>query len=206
MEQAITPTQIDQAEPEGLLFELLGICDLLSRNLNLKELLCMVLQKSCELTWSDAGSIYLIERDEPQATVCFTVSYNASQPDRSLESFALPMTSTTLVGYVALTGEILNLEDVYQLPVDAPYQHHSTFDADIDYRTRSALVLPMLDHRGMVIGVMQLLNRKINPSLTVLPENVYSVTKPYSRSEINFLRSLSSITAIAIERIQLLSN
>jgi GAF domain-containing protein len=189
-----------------VLFQLLEVCNLLSNNLDLKELLWQVLRKSCELTCSDAGSIYLIERAEPQPTICFTVSYNASQPDRSLESFALPMTATTLVGYVALSGKILNLEDVYRLPADAPYQHHSTFDADIDYRTSSAVVLPMLDHRGIVLGVMQLLNRKINRNLTVLPENVYQVTQPYSQSETNFLHSLSNITAIAIERIQLLND
>jgi len=200
-----TDQVLAQAQTEELLIHLLEICDRLCHTLDLKDLLWQILKKSCDLTWSDAGSIYLIEREDALATVCFMVSYNASQPDRSLESFALPMTTNTLVGYVALTGEILNLEDVYQLPANAPYQHHSTFDADIGYRTRSALVLPLLDHQNVVIGVMQLLNRKTKPNLTVLPENAYTVTQPYSQLEVNFLRSLASITAIAVERIQLLS-
>jgi GAF domain-containing protein len=183
---------------------LLEICEDLCQTLDLKELLWKVLKKSCHLTWSDAGSIYLIERSSALPTICFTVSYNASQPDRSLESFAVPMTKDTLVGYVAITGECLNLADVYELPPGTPYQHHPTFDADIGYRTRSALVLPMYDHRGMAIGVMQLLNRKTSPEFTVLPENVYSVTQPYQAAEAQFLQSLANITAIAIERIQLL--
>jgi GAF domain-containing protein len=202
--ETIQPNRVAQAEPE-LLLSLLEICDRLSCNLDLKDLLWQVLKKSCDLTWSDAGSIYLVEREDQLTTVCFTVSYNASQPDRSLESFALPMTTNTLVGYVALTAEILNLEDVYDLPTDAPYRHHSTFDADIDYRTRSALVLPLLDHQRAVIGVMQLLNRKTKPNFTVIPENIYTVTQPYSQLEVDFLKSLASITAIAIERIQLLA-
>ncbi|MDX1977867.1 MAG: GAF domain-containing protein [Pseudanabaenaceae cyanobacterium bins.68] len=196
---------INQAGAETLLQQFGQITNLLKYSLDFKELLWQLLKKGCELTWSDAGTIYLVDKESPRPLLSFAVSYNASQPDRSLEAFALPMDNSNLVGYVALSATTLALEDVYQIPATAPYRHHPTFDAEIGYRTRSALVLPMLNFRAEVIGVVQLLNRKLSPDLTVLPENVAQVTTTYSDCEVTFATILANLLAIAIERGQILA-
>ena len=37
---------------------------------------------------------------------------------------------------------------------------HPAFDRSTGWRTRSVLVVPMKDHRGHLVGVLQLMNRK----------------------------------------------
>lgn len=200
-----TPVSVNQADADTLLQSLGQIVSQLKCSFDFKELLWQMLKKGCDLTWSDAGTIYLVDRESPRPLLAFAVSYNASQPDRSLEAFALPMDNSNLVGYVALNATALVLDDVYQIPPTAPYRHHPTFDAEIGYHTRSALVLPMLNFRAEVIGVVQLLNRKLSPDLTVLPENVSQVTTTYSNRELSFAGILANLLAIAIERDQLLT-
>ena len=59
-----------------------------------------------------------------------------------------------LVGACARSGTLINVPDCYADP---------RFDTSIDvrsgYRTRCALTLPLVDHRGELVGVMQVLNR-----------------------------------------------
>ena len=83
---------------------------------NLRNILESALVAARKLTSSDAGSIYLIDRSSSFHTVCFEVSQNDSQPDRSLVNFAVPLNQNSIVGYVALTGETLNLSDAHNLP------------------------------------------------------------------------------------------
>ena len=73
-------------------------------------------------------------------------------------SFAVGANS--LAGYAALTGEILRFDDVYNLPTDAPFRFNPLFDLEHNYRTKSVLVVPLKNHVGEVIGVLQLINRK----------------------------------------------
>jgi HD-GYP domain-containing protein (c-di-GMP phosphodiesterase class II) len=51
-----------------------------------------------------------------------------------------------------------------------------------------------------VIGVLQLINRKVNPDIKITPENAIEATKSYSKWEERILRSLASQAAISIER------
>lgn len=183
--------------------QLLAIGTALSGSKDLGEVLNLILSKSREITFSDAGSLYLIDKSEEIPFLIFKVAQNDSLPSSSFEEFALPMTAKSLAGYVALTGESLNLPDAYELPQGVPYQLDRRFDRDFSYRTRSVLVLPMQNHEGENIGVLQLINRKIRPDEVVTPENALEVTLPYSESEERIVRSLASQAAISIERNQM---
>ena len=112
----------------------------------------------------------------------------------------MPLTRKSLAGYVALTGESLNLPDAYNLPAGVPYQLERSFDTTMPYRTCSVLVLPMQEQDGEVIGVLQLINRKVKPDVMITTENVIQVTQPYSEWEERIVRSLASQAAISIER------
>ncbi len=190
-------------EPEELIEQLLAIGTALSSSHNLKELLNLILSKSREITCSDAGSVYLVERSSDTPKLVFKVAQNDSQCSDSFQEFLMPLTPKSLAGYVALTGESLNLPDAYNLPPDVPYQLDRSFDSSIPYHTRSVLVLPMQDGEGEIIGVLQLINRKVNINTIITPENVLDVTQPYSAWEERVVRSLASQAAISIERNQL---
>lgn len=188
------------AERVELIEQLLAIGTALSSSNNLDELLHLILSKSREITCSDAGSVYLINRNEESPTLLFKVAQNDSIPNNPFQEFAMPLTRKSLAGYVALTGESLNLPDAYNLPPDVPYQLDRSFDTTMPYRTCSVLVLPMQDQDGEIIGVLQLINRKVKPDLVLTTENSIVVTQPYSQWEERIVRSLASQAAISIER------
>ncbi len=135
----------------------------LSTERNLTTLLEMIVSQARRITWSDAASLYLVERNAdgtPGTTLRFKLSQNHSLPDIPFSEFTVPIDHTSLAGYAAATGEVMAIEDVYLLPEDVPYKQNRSFDDKFGYRTKSMLVLPMKTHREEVIGVLQLINRK----------------------------------------------
>ena len=72
----------------------------------------------------------------------------------------MPIDQASLAGYAASEGEPLVIDDVYVLPPDVEYAFNRSFDQRYGYRTKSMLVIPMVNHHGEVIGVLQLINRK----------------------------------------------
>ena len=186
-----------------LLDDLLAFSMSLSSTNDLKAFLESALMTTRKMTASDAGSIYLTDRSTNVHTVCFEVSQNDSQPERSLVSFAVPLNQDSIVGYVALTGETLNLSDAHQLPNDARYRHHKTFDYDIEYHTRSVLAVPMFDSQKRTIGVFQLINRKVQ-DISITKDNVQEITLAYSALDEKLLRAIACQISLYIERSHLL--
>ena len=116
------------------------------------------------------------------------------------------MTYESLTGYVALTGQTLNLLDVYNLPDNTPYKFDKSFDNKIGYRTCSVLILPIQNRHQEIIGVLQLINRKVQSNVVLTKENAKELTQPYSKWEERILISLASQAAISIERNYLQEN
>lgn len=86
------------------------------------------------------------------------------------DSFRIPLSTSTIAGYVASSNQGLNIPDVYDLPVDAPFTFSPHFDAMVGYQSKSMLVMPMCDTRGQVLGVMQLINRREESGVVPFPE------------------------------------
>jgi HD-GYP domain-containing protein (c-di-GMP phosphodiesterase class II) len=190
-----------------LVEKLLSIGSALSVAQDLEELLAFILTKSREITCSDAGSVFLVERmDDDSTCLLFKVAQNDSIPHVPLREFAIPITPHSLAGYVALTGRTLNIPDAQTIPPGLPYTLDRNFDQDFDYRTCSVLVLPMQDNTGETIGVLQLINRKLDATIKLTPDNTLHVTQSYSVWEERIVRSLASQAAISIERNTLQNN
>ncbi len=183
-----------------LIEELLAIGKALSSVRELDELLHLILTKSREITCSDAGSVYLIDQNDSISFLLFKVSQNDSLDQVSFKEFAVPITKKSLAGYVALTGETLNIPDAHNISSDLPYQLDKSFDRDFSYRTCSVLVLPMQNQEGEMIGVLQLINRKKNCEDRINQENALDITVPFSEWEEGIVRSLASQAAISLER------
>ncbi|MBE9165276.1 MULTISPECIES: HD family phosphohydrolase [Microcoleaceae] len=190
----------ESAERTELIEKLLDIGAALSSAQDLGGLLNLILSKSREITSSDAGSVYLVDRSDEKPKLLFKVAQNASKPSLSFKEFALPLTDKSLAGYVAITGQSLNLSDAYDLPPAVPYQLDTSFDRDINYRTCSVMVLPMQNREGETIGILQLINRKTKADTVLTAENAWESTQQYSLWEERIIRSLASQAAISIER------
>ena len=165
---------------------------------NLDKLLEMIVREARNLVCCDAGSLY-IKRD---GYLDFVVSQNDTLTKRLGEAkikelfktFSLPITKESVSGYTALTGEILNIPDVYDIPKNREYKINSDYDYRNQYKSKSMLVVPLKDNENKVIGVIQLINA-LDKSGSVIPFSGEMVEE--------FVCSLGSQAAIAIKNAQL---
>lgn len=199
---SVLSSESEARERIALIEKLLAIGTALSSTEDLAELLQLILVKCREITQSDAGSVYLLDqtKEEGDPHLIFKVAQNDSLPHLPFQEFTLPLNPQSLAGYVALTGNSLSIEDAYDLPQGVPYHFDPEFDQQFNYRTCSVLVLPMQDQKSEIIGVLQLINRKLEPQAKITADNALSLTQPYSPWEETILRSLASQAAISIER------
>jgi HD-GYP domain-containing protein (c-di-GMP phosphodiesterase class II) len=163
-------------------------------------LLPMILTKARELSRSDAGSLYLLDND-PQSGR--GLRWKLAQNDSiavDFEERTLAITTESLAGYVALTGETLVIDDAYELPPDTPYTINTSFDEATGYRTRSMLVFPMSNHVGEIIGVLQLINRKREGApATLTAADVPAHVVPFDAQTVRSMQSLAGSAAVAVE-------
>lgn len=169
------------------------------------KLLVRILEQARRLTHSDAGSLYLVEPDEEGGKrLRFKLSQNDTLPDLPLVQFTLPISTQSLAGYAAHTGEPLVLADAYAIPEDDPYSFNRSFDERTSYRTKSMLVVPMMDHRDDCVGVLQLLNRKTDANARInSEESADRYVLPYGGHELQLVQSLAGQAAVSIENSQL---
>jgi len=128
---------------------------------DLDILLERILTEARRILNSDGGSIQIKEGDELVFTYVQTDSLQKRLlPGQKLiyKTFRTKISKASLSGYTALTGEILNIPDVYNIPESAPYKFDPTNDRKSNYRTRSLLTIPLKDNRDEVLGVMQIVN------------------------------------------------
>jgi HD-GYP domain-containing protein (c-di-GMP phosphodiesterase class II) len=172
---------------------------------NYNTLLDLILFQARRITHSDAGSLYLVEVDEQGVRrLRFKLTQNDSRPDIPFVEFTMPINHTSLAGYAAAEGEALVFNDVYLLPPDVAYSFNRSFDERYGYRTRSMLVIPMQNHSGEVIGVVQLINRKVEDSVKLeTPADTDRFVQPYSPHLVKLVRSLAGQAAVALENSQL---
>jgi HD-GYP domain-containing protein (c-di-GMP phosphodiesterase class II) len=175
---------------------LAGIIDLsleLNQVKDLDILLDRILTEARNFINADAGSIYIRQQDKLK----FSYTQNetlqkALAPGKKLiySSFTVPINRKSIAGYAAQTGETLNIEDVYDIPENAPYTWSRDFDRVSGYRTRSMLTIPLTTKRGDVIGILQLINAKNSKGQIV----------GFQRSVEPLLAHFANIAANAIDR------
>ena len=145
----------------------LGIA--LSAELNHDRLMEMILMAAKELTNADGGTLYLMtEEDSLNFKIVRTDSLNIAMggttgaeipfPDLKLhdEKTGEP-NHRNVATHAALSGESVNVEDAYE-PTDFDFSGTKKFDEGTGYRSKSFLTVPLKNHEGDVIGVLQLLN------------------------------------------------
>ncbi len=171
----------------------------LSSQTDLRILLETIVKEARGFTNSDAGSLYRKEEEK----LIFEVAQNDTLDRRLGENkkeafspFPIPLTKKSISGYVALTGITLNISDVYHLSGEEEYSFNRDFDNRNNYKTTSMLVIPMKDHEGEIIGVLQLINA-IDEMGNIVP---------YSQDLQDLISSLASQAAVAIRNAKLIGD
>lgn len=123
------------------------ISSALGSTLDIDELLGLVASRITEVIDADRSTIYLLD-DAGQYLISRVAEGEGSSEIRL-------RVGEGLAGWVARTGERLNIRDAYQdLRFDAEW------DRRTGYRTRSTLCVPMKNRLGRTLGVVQVLNKR----------------------------------------------
>ena len=161
-------------------------------DLLLEKILC----EARGFTNCDAGSIYVREGEK----LIFRYAQNDTMlrqlpPGRKLpySSFSVPISNTSIAGYVAANGSILNISDVYEIGTYYPFSFNRSYDDRTGYRTCSMLTIPLQNFRGDVIGVLQLINAM----------DSQGETTPFGTDDEEIIIHFANNAANAIERAKM---
>ena len=185
--------------------ELLKVGIALSAERDNDKLLNDILSQLRYITRADAGTLYLLEPGEAGAEqkLRFKIAQNDSNP-QDYEEFVLTPSKKMISGYVALTGTVLNIPDAYKIPANREYGFNPSVDKSTGYRSKSMLTVPMKDHKGEVLGVIQLINRKTDTELRLRsPEDADRCVVPFSHDIEPVVLSLASQAAVSLENSRL---
>jgi signal transduction histidine kinase/putative methionine-R-sulfoxide reductase with GAF domain len=147
----------------------------LGTTLDLEELLELILQKINDAVEADRSTLYLLEERRGELVSRIV------QGDE-VRHIRLKV-GQGIAGHVAQTSKTLLVNDPYSDP-----RFNPELDQASGYRTRSILAVPMKNHLGRTIGVIQVLNKK---------------SGPFSDHDAIILAALSTQAAIAIDNSRL---
>lgn len=154
-----------------------------SKNINsvldLSQLLTIIIEFSQRIMNADAGSLMLV--DEKAQELVFEVALG-DVGENLKKQIRLPM-GQGIAGWVAQTGEALNIPDVYE---DSRFCRD--YDIKTGYRTKSMLCVP-LKVNEKVIGVGQVINKLDGTS--------------FSKEDLEMFSIFCSLTAVAIEKARM---
>lgn len=119
----------------------------LGSTLDLDELLALVASRITEVIDADRSTIYLL--DEDGEYLVSRVAEGQARSDIRLK------VGEGLAGWVAKSGEKLNIKDAYQ-----DVRFDAEWDRRTGYRTRSTVCVPMKNRHGRTLGVVQVLNKR----------------------------------------------
>jgi len=115
--------------------------------LDLDQLLLLILQKINDAVEADRSTLYLL--DERRSELVSRIVQG-----EEVRSIRLKV-GQGIAGHVAHTSRALLVNDPYADP-----RFNPEWDKSSGYRTRSILAVPMKNHLGKTIGVVQVLNKK----------------------------------------------
>lgn len=154
-------------------------------------LLERILTETRKIVNADAGSIYIVESN--------VLKIKYGQNDTHLKElppgvklpytyFTFPISESQICGYVALTGEPLNIKDCYKIPETKPYKFNKITDITTDYRTKSMYTIPLKMANGKLLGVLQIINAKDeNENVISFDEDAELLIKHFATSAVQAL-------------------
>ena len=194
--------------PTSHIKKLIRIGIALSVEKNINKLLEMIVDETRDLTHADAGTLYILDRD--QQCLTFQIMQNDTMkarlggtsgkaidlPDIPLYSKDGKPNHSNVASYVALSGEPVNIPDVYEAE-GFDFTGPRNYDASTGYRSKSMLVMALQNHENDIIGVLQLLNAQDPKTGKVVA---------FSEAYVDLVASLASQAAVALTNTQLIQD
>ena len=164
-----------------------------------------ILSAARDFTHADAGTLYLkteqetlsfeiLQNDTLNITLGGTTGKPVALPDVDLFNEDGTPNLTNVASASAVTGKLISIEDAYKAD-EFDFSGTETFDESTGYRSVSFLAVPLKNHEGDVIGVLQLLNAKEPGTERVVP---------FQEDTQKLIEALASQAAISLENKLLL--
>jgi GAF domain-containing protein len=154
---------------------LVDVAQILGGVLEIDALIPLVLERAGALLECERCSLFLVDKARKELITSF-----AGGLDRPIR---LPL-KFGLVGHCAATGEILNISDAYSDP-----RFNSSVDRDSGFKTRTILAGPIVDHRGEILGVTEMMNRRDG--------------KPFNDEDVKMMLAFDVFCGIAFDNARL---
>ncbi|MEG4275891.1 GAF domain-containing protein [Microcoleus sp. MON1_C1] len=152
----------------------------LGQSLDLETTLRSVMDQARDLMQADRSTLFLLNRETNELWTKVAKADGKTMVDLRIAA------NKGIAGYVASTGQPLNITDAY----DDPRFDPST-DQQTGYRTRTVLCMPVHNAKGELIGVTQLINKNQGT---------------FTPSDEEFLRAFNSQAGMALQNSQLFQN
>jgi HD-GYP domain-containing protein (c-di-GMP phosphodiesterase class II) len=180
----------------------------LSSERDLNRLLEKILLAAKAITQADGGTLYRLTPDktalrfEIVRTDSLGIALGGTTgqplsgkfPDLALHLPSGEPNNHMVAAYAANTGRTVNIADAY-VAEGFDFSGTRRFDASTGYRSQSFLTVPMKNHEGELIGVLQLLNAQLPQGQGV---------GPFTEADQRLAESLASQAAIALTNRQLI--
>jgi adenylate cyclase len=159
---------------------LLRATQTLGQSLDLEATLQMVMEQARILMQADRSTLFLYRKEMGELWTKV-----AAADGQHLIEIRIP-SNRGIAGYVASTGQALNIPDAYKDPRFDP-----TTDKKTGYLTRNILCLPVFNSANELIGVTQLINKHQGS---------------FTTSDEEFMRAFNIQAGIALENARLFEN
>jgi HD-GYP domain-containing protein (c-di-GMP phosphodiesterase class II) len=176
----------------------------LSSEKNLDKLLETILTAAKTITNADGGTLYRLVDERLKFEIILNDSLNIAMGGTTgvpVPFYPIPLRATDgapnnsmVAAYAALHDETVNIADAYAAD-GFDFTGTRAFDKKTGYRSTSFLTIPMKNHDGEIIGVLQLLN--------ALDEE--GKVAPFTVEDQRLAESLASQAAIALTNRMLIN-
>jgi len=179
-------------QPYDIIRDILTVIEELNTLKDVDAILDRVLGEARAMTNADAGSIFLVEGEQLRFSYVHndTLFRGADASKHLYTNFAVPINEKSIVGYAAMTGESLVIDDAYALTGNEPYSFNNNFDEETGYHTRSMLSMPLKTFQSRIVGVMQLINAR----------DCNNVVRPFTPGDIQYAPLFANSASVTIER------
>lgn len=157
----------------------------LSKEKDLSKILEMILKEAISYTNSEGGTIYLKEDNKLffKSLINKKLDIHVNNPDFPSVGlyFNGKENSENVSAMSALKKRTVNVPDVYTYNIDGfSFEGVKKFDKSNNYRTKSMLVIPMIDQDDEVVGVLQLINKKSEDTYIKYEHDDIEMTTTYT--------------------------
>ena len=166
-----------------------------------------ILGQARAITQADAGSIYLVEDEGKRLRFCFAHNDSVST---DFTEFSMPVTPTSIVGSAVLSKRSVRISDLYnsgQSMTGRIFSHDRSFDERLGYQTRSIITTPMITPDGRVLGVIQLINARVDRAGPLTEDEDFNTrVRAFTDEDEHLCEALAGQAATALENAQLVAD